>query len=370
MLTFKQFLNENVKFKTDNPGGDWLKRKQEKADQDIKETPNREGLAGKGLHGSVTGYFTHPVKLPTKLLHKLPGANDEHKYRNDMSSHKQTELHKSVEKDGFDTSKHPVLIRVNHLGRPHIMEGNHRIAYAHHHGHEYIHAEVQYVNGGEEVKGQGWHPDQVLDLHHHGKHLGIADRYQKKSFLSEKANYGIKEIPYNKNENNGWYHDLANERGHHTVYHATHVNHLDSVHHNGINRPDPTTGMFSTALHPNVASGYASMSGAGGQAHYQKQAKPAHTPHHERAIIAMHIPKDWHDKHVDKNLGGNKRYANDPSKSLLHDRAHFDNWKKEHPKLPESHYYDEHQSEIRYTKPIPREFIKGYMIRPVNKKNT
>ena len=77
-----------------------------------------------------------------------------------------------VEKSGFSTKDHPIFIGVNHRGKPHVVEGNHRLAHAIKHGHEKIHAEVRYYNGGEDVKGQGFHPDQVLHMHHGGEWKG------------------------------------------------------------------------------------------------------------------------------------------------------------------------------------------------------
>ena len=97
----------------------------------------------------------------------------EHEYRDDFSSHKHKELQKSVDSSKFDTKDNAILIGVNHKGRPHVLEGNHRLAHAIRHGHEKIHAEVRYYNGGEDVKGQGFHPDQVLHLHNHGDYKGL-----------------------------------------------------------------------------------------------------------------------------------------------------------------------------------------------------
>jgi len=150
-----------------NPGGEWLERKQKHAENNI--VTKAGGATGKGLSGATTGYFTKPLKLPVKHLKHIPGANDEQNHRDKFDSHKHTEHSKSVEKHGFNTKDNPIMIGVNHRGKPYVLEGNHRLAHAIKHRHSHIHAEVQYYNGGEDVKGQGFHPDQVKHLHDHGE---------------------------------------------------------------------------------------------------------------------------------------------------------------------------------------------------------
>lgn len=172
MKSFKQFIKEDKdpKFRTDNPGGEWLANKKKRAEEGMKNHKlDRQSIDGKGLQGSTTGYFTHHLKLPVHELKHVPGAMGEEEHRDNFNSHKHKELTKSVEKHGFDTSKHPILIGINHHGKPHVLEGNHRLAHAIKHGHEHIHAHVQYYNGGEEVKGQGFHPAQLLHHHRGGK---------------------------------------------------------------------------------------------------------------------------------------------------------------------------------------------------------
>ena len=172
MRSFKQFLAENAepKFRTDNPGGDWLESKKKRADAAIRDhRGDKQSIAGKGLTGSTTAYFTHNLKLPVHELRHIPGACGEEHHRNNFDSHKHTELTKSVKEHGFDTSKHPIMIGINHLGKPHVLEGNHRLAHAIKNGHSHIHASVQYYNGGETVMGQGFHPSQILHYHRGGK---------------------------------------------------------------------------------------------------------------------------------------------------------------------------------------------------------
>jgi hypothetical protein len=172
-----------VEFKRDNPGGEWLAKHRAHAEKEYDH--NSAHSHRKGYNGKTTGYFTHTLKLPTKVVKDVPGAQNEHHYRDDHSSHKHRELDKSVKEHGFDTSKHPILIGVNHRGHPHVLEGNHRLAHAVKHGHEHIHAEVRYWNGGEDEKGHGFHPDQVLHYHHHG--AGAVDKWREKHMKEDAA---------------------------------------------------------------------------------------------------------------------------------------------------------------------------------------
>jgi hypothetical protein len=171
MKSFKQFLYEAAEFKQDNPaargeegGKEWLERNKKYAEEDAAKAKGR-GATGKGISGAQTGYFKGLVKLPVSALHKMKGANNEEAYRDDNSSDKNKNLEKTIgHPDKFNSKKHPPLIAVNHKGEPHIMEGNHRIAYAKRHGISHVHAEVKYWNGGEDVKGS-MHPDKVKDMH-------------------------------------------------------------------------------------------------------------------------------------------------------------------------------------------------------------
>lgn len=145
-----------VKFRRDNPGGEWLKRRQAEAEEHMHKM--------KGLHGGTTGWFPENLKLPVRHLKYLPGARDEQYHRNHFDSAKHQALSRAVEKHGFNTKDHPIMIGVNHRGEAHVMEGNHRLAHAVRHGHEHIHAEVKYYNGGEDVDGD-FHPKKVADMH-------------------------------------------------------------------------------------------------------------------------------------------------------------------------------------------------------------
>jgi hypothetical protein len=151
----KEIIKEsiNVDFKTDNPGGEWEKYKQEDADA----TYHRN----KGITGSVTGWFTSPVELDVSQVKHLRGLKDEHLYRDDEGSQKMHYLKKDVaESGGFNSKEHPIFITVNHRGEWFVSEGNHRLAYAKQNGIKKIYAEVRYYNGGEKVESD-MHPSKI-----------------------------------------------------------------------------------------------------------------------------------------------------------------------------------------------------------------
>jgi hypothetical protein len=152
MEKLKQLIVEAVKFYRDNPGGDWLKYKQENAMENFSRF--------KGIRGSVTG--TIRTKLPVSMLKDFPGARNEEEYRH-PGRDKYDRLANDVKERGWDheeNKNNPVLIGVNHFGHAYTMEGNHRIAYASRNGIKHIHAEVRYWNGGEDKEGP-MHPDIV-----------------------------------------------------------------------------------------------------------------------------------------------------------------------------------------------------------------
>jgi hypothetical protein len=154
MKTYREFLAE-AQFKQDNPGGSWLRHKQENADTDYHRR--------KGLNGATTGYFNKNLHLPVSHLNHLPGAMGEHEFRD--HGPKQDQLSKQIgHPSKFDSKNHPIMIGVNHRGEAHVMEGNHRLAYAKRHGISHIHAEVKYYNGGETHPGPH-SPQSLLKLH-------------------------------------------------------------------------------------------------------------------------------------------------------------------------------------------------------------
>jgi len=144
----------SLQFYSDIPNDDWLRNKQSYANESYHRN--------KGISGSVTGSFSHTVKLPVVAIMRLPGLMDEHEYRNDPDTPKMKSLEKSVKDSGkFDSKNNPIFITVNHKGEAFVNEGNHRLAYAAKHGIQDIQAEVKYYNGGELSASGALHPDYI-----------------------------------------------------------------------------------------------------------------------------------------------------------------------------------------------------------------
>lgn len=173
-----------------------------------------------------------------------------------------------------------------------------------------------------------------------------------KYFLAEK----IKEEPFEHNPKIGWWND---GRKHITLYHGTHERNHDSIVKNGIDKKDPTTGMISLTADPHTAHGYASMSSAGGEAHFRaakkkgKKSKAVSTPEENRVVYKLHVPIDWLHKHLDPNMRGNIGMA----KGKLSDKASYDNHASQG-KEDHEHYA---MTEFRVNKEIPPHFIKAVM---------
>jgi hypothetical protein len=136
---------------TDNPGGEWLKNKQRRAEQDMR-TADPGSSSGKGITGSTTAYMPKPVNMPVDILSSLTGANDEVRRPGDA---RYDELAADVARRGFvpDQDGNAVVVGVNHLGQAYLKEGNTRVAVARDFGVPSVRAEVRWFNGGELADG-------------------------------------------------------------------------------------------------------------------------------------------------------------------------------------------------------------------------
>ena len=140
---------DKIGYRQDNPAvsrgsTEWLASKQRTAYSDPAL-----------LRGAVTGYFKDIVHIPVNMLDGVPGANKENPV---PGTYKYDELMKDVKKDGWKPT--PILVGVNHKGKPHILEGNHRVAVARALGQTHIPGDIRWWNGGEEVDGP-WHPKRI-----------------------------------------------------------------------------------------------------------------------------------------------------------------------------------------------------------------
>ena len=137
-------FKSSIPFITDNPGGRWLDEKQAKATKDMAESgPDTLGKAG--LHGAVTRSFkSQYVWLDAAEVSKIPGVMGEAPAPGGM---KYDPLMEQLKKE---KQLDAILIGVNHLGQPFIIEGNNRAAVARDLGIP-VKTEVRWFNGGEEA---------------------------------------------------------------------------------------------------------------------------------------------------------------------------------------------------------------------------
>lgn len=142
-------------FTRDNPGGEWLKNKQARAEQNPEL---------KFMTGSITGTVGGRTNMffPTKILKGFAGLSGENRVAGEV---KYERLLSDAKKNGFDPNQggNKVVVGVNHYGQPYIVEGNTRLAVADALGIPTIKAEVRYWNGGEDVAGP-MQPDKVLAM--------------------------------------------------------------------------------------------------------------------------------------------------------------------------------------------------------------
>ena len=74
-----------------------------------------------------------------------------------------------------------------------------------------------------------------------------------KEFIYEQAQ--ATKLPWDSNPKIGWWRDAKVLR----MYHGTNLDFVDSFAKEGLNRPDPKTGMFSLAYEPFTARAFAVM---------------------------------------------------------------------------------------------------------------
>ena len=133
---------QKPKLRTDNPGGEWLKHERRRADERVRS-------GGTKVSGAVTGYLKKPIELDPRKLEVIPGARNE---RRVPGEYQYDRLRPLIEAEGFRQDS-PILVGINHLGDPYIIEGNTRAAVARDIGIDRIPAEVRYFAGGEGVEG-------------------------------------------------------------------------------------------------------------------------------------------------------------------------------------------------------------------------
>jgi len=157
-----QYTLSDFGYTQDNPGGSWLQRHQERAEQEIID--NAEGRFGRGITGSITGTLgmQQDMFLPTNRLFELPGLSGEMRRPGDP---RFDALLERVREEGFDPNQagNRVVVAVNHRGEPFLMEGNTRVAVANELGVPSVRTEVRYWNGGEGAEGP-FSPGQTVEI--------------------------------------------------------------------------------------------------------------------------------------------------------------------------------------------------------------
>lgn len=129
-------LSVRKRIRTDNPGGEWLRRQQQRA----AEEPMR-------ATGPTTAWLTRPAMVSPYRLHAMRGENFEKRMPGEAQYDR---LLPKIEAEGFRPDS-PILIGVNYQGVPRIIEGNTRAAVARDLGVKRIPAEVRWYAGGEQA---------------------------------------------------------------------------------------------------------------------------------------------------------------------------------------------------------------------------
>jgi len=127
------------KIARDNPGGDWLVHQERRAAQSTHP-----------VSGAITAYTRRPIEMDPRKIRHLPGAMGERRVKGDEQYDR---LHEAVKRSGGLHEDAPIVIGVNHIGKPYIIEGNTRTAVADDLGIRAVPAEVRYFAGGERYAG-------------------------------------------------------------------------------------------------------------------------------------------------------------------------------------------------------------------------
>ena len=154
-MKISEILSENLK--VDVPNEEWLERKIS-----IAKEQGRNNF-GAPYTGTITAYFEDHVKLPVKLLKKLPGKRGEQKQvrKKDLEN---------IKKIMQDTGKLPLtnfgreyapFVQVAWNGEAWVNEGNHRIMAAAELGWNHLPVELKYYDGGERIEDGVLFPEKL-----------------------------------------------------------------------------------------------------------------------------------------------------------------------------------------------------------------
>lgn len=135
-------------FSSDIPNADWLRGKQEYAQQRGRNS------FGVPYMGTVTGSFSEPVILPVSMLRRLPGMRGEQKNvrQDDLAAIKKI-MQSTGRLPQHNGRDYVPFINVAWNGEAWVNEGNHRIMAAAELGWDKLPVEVRYFDGGELADG-------------------------------------------------------------------------------------------------------------------------------------------------------------------------------------------------------------------------
>lgn len=147
----------DLKLIVDNPGGEWLAKKQE---QCRNEPKNQYGAPS--FFGAVTAVFNRSVLLPVSLVARVHGImGEQSRTREDDLAWLKKEMGENNRLPlGNSGRQYSPFIMVDYTGMPWANEGNHRIKAAKALGWEYIPIELRYFSGGEEATG-AFSPEKI-----------------------------------------------------------------------------------------------------------------------------------------------------------------------------------------------------------------
>ena len=158
-------LPEDFNFYQDNPavhspatGQDWLASNIKYTEEKYSETDPAmlrgpiTGVLGGGRRYGQKETKINSMYLPTAEITNLPGANFETRGPGDPQF---DQLFDRISKEGWDHNQanNKIVVGVNHMGQPYVLEGNTRAAVAAELGIPNVRVEIRYWNGGEMIDG-------------------------------------------------------------------------------------------------------------------------------------------------------------------------------------------------------------------------
>ena len=158
-------LPEDFNFYQDNPavhspdtGQDWLAGNIKYTEEKYSETDPAmlrgpiTGVLGGGRRYGQKETKINSMYLPTAEIRNLPGANFETRGPGDPQF---DQLFDRISKEGWDHNQanNKIVVGVNHMGQPYVLEGNTRAAVAAELGVPNVRVEIRYWNGGEMIDG-------------------------------------------------------------------------------------------------------------------------------------------------------------------------------------------------------------------------